>query len=62
MKVISRAECVLLWQTYLSRRMAYDHETIPQNETFILLLDYLVEQWMENQTVPIEMCNTNKHR
>ena len=42
--------------------MAYNHENIPQNEKLIVLLDYFVEQWLENQNVPTEMWNTNKHR
>jgi hypothetical protein len=35
--------------------------SVPQNEKLTLFLDYFVEQWMENQNVPIEMYNTNKH-
>jgi len=37
-------------------------ENVPQNEKVTLFLDYFVEQWMENQNVPIEMRNINKHR
>jgi hypothetical protein len=37
-------------------------ENFPQNEKLTLFLDYFVEQWMENQNVPIEMWNINKHQ
>ena len=37
-------------------------ENIPQNEKLTLFIDYNVQQWMENQNVPIEMWNTNKHQ
>jgi hypothetical protein len=37
-------------------------ENIPQNGKLTLFIDYYVQQWMENQNVPIEMWNTNKHR
>jgi len=30
-------------------------ENVPQNEKLTLFLDNFVEQWMENQNVPIEM-------
>jgi hypothetical protein len=42
--------------------VAYVHENIPQDEKLTLLLDYFVEQLMENQNVPIEMWNINKER
>jgi hypothetical protein len=37
-------------------------ESVPYNDKLTLFLDYFVEQWIENQNVPIEMWNTNKHR
>jgi hypothetical protein len=37
--------------------VAYDHESVPENEKLILLLDYYVKQGMENQNVPIKMWN-----
>ena len=37
-------------------------ENVPQNEKLTLFLDNFVEQWMENQNVPIEMQNINKYR
>jgi len=30
---------------------------VPQNEKLTLFLDYYVQQLMENQDVPIEMCD-----
>jgi len=35
-------------------------ENIRQNEKLALFLDHYVQQWMENQNVPIEMWNINK--
>jgi hypothetical protein len=32
-------------------------DSVPQNEKLTSFLDYFVEQWMENQNVPIEMWN-----
>jgi hypothetical protein len=37
-------------------------ENIQQNKKLTLFIDYCTQQWMENQNVPIEMWNTNKHR
>jgi hypothetical protein len=37
-------------------------ESVPQNEKLTLFLDYFVEQWMENQNVPIEMWNIHQYR
>jgi hypothetical protein len=37
-------------------------ESVPQNEKLNLFLDYFVEQWMENQNVPIEVWNIHQHR
>jgi hypothetical protein len=37
-------------------------ESVPQNEILTLFLDYFVEQWMENQNVPIEMWNIHQYR
>jgi hypothetical protein len=37
-------------------------ENVPQNEKLTLFLDYSIQQLMENQNVPIEMWNINKHR
>jgi hypothetical protein len=37
-------------------------ESVPQNEKLTLFLDYFVEQWMENQNVPIEMWIIRQHR
>jgi hypothetical protein len=37
-------------------------ENVQQNEELTLFLDYIVEQWMENQNAAIEMWNINKHR
>jgi type II secretory pathway predicted ATPase ExeA len=35
---------------------------VPQNEKLTLFVDYSVEQWMQNQNVPIQIWNINKHR
>jgi hypothetical protein len=35
-------------------------ETVPQNEKITSLLDYFVEQLMENQNVPIEVGNNHR--
>jgi hypothetical protein len=37
-------------------------ENIQQNKKLTLFMDYYVQQWMENQNVPIEMWNINKHQ
>jgi hypothetical protein len=37
-------------------------ENIRQNEKLTKFIDYYLQQWMENQNVPNEMWNTNKHR
>jgi hypothetical protein len=37
-------------------------ENVPQNEKLTLFLDYYIQQLMENQNIPIEMWNINKHR
>jgi hypothetical protein len=37
-------------------------KSVPQNEKLTLILDYFVEQWMENQNVPIEMWLIHQHR
>jgi len=37
-------------------------ENFPQNEKLTLFLDNYVQQLMENQNVPIETWNINKHR
>jgi len=37
-------------------------EHAPQNEQLTLFPDYYIQQLMENQNVPIEMWNINKHR
>jgi hypothetical protein len=42
--------------------LAFVHENIPQDEKLSLLVDYFLEQLMENQNVPNEMWNINKER
>jgi hypothetical protein len=37
-------------------------DNFPKNEKLTLFVDYFVEQSMQNQNVPIEMWNINKHR
>lgn len=42
--------------------MVCDHENVPKNEKLTVFLDDLVEHWMKNKNVPIELWNINKYR
>ena len=37
-------------------------ENVPQNEKLTLFLNYYVQELMQNQNVPIEMWNIDKHQ
>jgi hypothetical protein len=37
-------------------------ESVPQNGKLTLFIGYFVERWIENQNVPIQTWNINRHR